>query len=255
VRLAGAELKEVPAVPYKDPNNYVKVSGRLAEELKPGNPNGVIWANQFDNVANRQGHYRTTGPEIWDQTSGKVDGFVSANRHRRHAVRRRDGAEGAQQEREDRPSPIPKARRCTQYFTSGELKSEGSSITEGIGQGRVTKNVDGTPVDFRLSDSRQRSPADRVRPPEGGRPVLGGFHRHQRRRRHPPGEKISAPATPSSPSSPTSARAIRASCSTRSSCAPRGCRHRIGCSWALAHRPQQFQPFRCVRQLGQKVGH
>src|SRR5688500_5738321 len=78
LRLAGAELKEVPAVPYKDPNNYVKVSGRLAEELKPSNPNGVIWANQFDNVANRQGHYRTTGPEIWEQTNGKVDGLVSA---------------------------------------------------------------------------------------------------------------------------------------------------------------------------------
>ncbi len=78
LRLAGAELKEVPAVPYKDPNNYVKWSGRLAEELKATNPNGVIWANQFDNVANRNGHYRTTGPEIWTQTDGKVDGFVSA---------------------------------------------------------------------------------------------------------------------------------------------------------------------------------
>src|SRR5688500_6107936 len=78
LRLAGAELKEVPADPYKDPGNYVKVSGRLAEELKAGNPNGVIWANQFDNLANRSGHYRTTGPEIWAQTDGKVDGFVSA---------------------------------------------------------------------------------------------------------------------------------------------------------------------------------
>jgi cysteine synthase A len=78
LRLAGAELKEVPALPYKDPGNYVRVSERIAKELKDSNPNGVIWANQFDNVANRQGHYMTTGPEIWRQTEGKVDGFVSA---------------------------------------------------------------------------------------------------------------------------------------------------------------------------------
>ncbi len=154
LRLAGAELKEVPAVPYKDPNNYVKVSGRLAEELKPSNPNGVIWANQFDNVANRQGHYRTTGPEIWEQTNGKVDGFVSAigtggtlcgvamalkerNKNVKIAVADPDGA------------------AMYSYFKTGELKSEGTSITEGIGQGRVTKNVDGTPVDFayRIPDS------------------------------------------------------------------------------------------------------
>ena len=154
LRLAGADLKEVPAVPYKDPGNYVKVSGRLAEELKVGNPNGVIWANQFDNTANRMGHYRTTGPEIWDQTDGKVDGFVSAigtggtlcgvamalkerNKNVKIAVADPDGA------------------AMYSYFTSGELKAEGSSITEGIGQGRVTKNVDGTPVDFayRIPDS------------------------------------------------------------------------------------------------------
>ena len=154
LRLAGADLKEVPAVPYKDPNNYVKLSGRLAEELKAGNPNGVIWANQFDNTANRMGHYRTTGPEIWDQTDGKVDGFVSAigtggtlcgvamalkerNKNVKIAVADPDGA------------------AMYSYFTSGELKAEGSSITEGIGQGRVTKNVDGTPVDFayRIPDS------------------------------------------------------------------------------------------------------
>jgi cysteine synthase A len=154
LRLAGAELKEVPAVPYKDPGNYVKVSGRLAEELRAKNPNGVIWANQFDNVANRQGHYRTTGPEIWNQTDGQVDGFVSAigtggtlagvafalkerNKNVKIAVADPDGA------------------AMYSYFTTGELKAEGTSITEGIGQGRVTKNVDGTPVDFayRIPDS------------------------------------------------------------------------------------------------------
>jgi len=132
----------------------VKVSGRLAEELRPGNPNGVIWANQFDNVANRMGHFRTTGPEIWDQTDGKVDGFVSAigtggtlcgvamalkerNKNVKIAVADPDGA------------------AMYSFFTTGELKSEGSSITEGIGQGRITKNVDGTPVDFayRIPDS------------------------------------------------------------------------------------------------------
>ena len=113
LRQLGAELIEVPAVPYKDPNNYVKYSGRLAEELNAKEPNGAIWANQFDNVANRQVHIDTTGPEIWEQTDGKVAGFVSRRRHRRHAGRRCDGAQGAQPEREDRASPIRWARRSS----------------------------------------------------------------------------------------------------------------------------------------------
>jgi cysteine synthase len=154
LRLAGAELKEVPAVPYKDPNNYVKVSGRLAEELKPSNPNGVIWANQFDNVANRMGHYRTTGPEIWAQTDGKVDGFVSAIGTGGTLC----GVAMALKERNKNVKIAvadPEGAAMYSYFTTGELKSEGTSITEGIGQGRVTKNVDGTPVDFayRIPDS------------------------------------------------------------------------------------------------------
>jgi cysteine synthase A len=154
LRLAGAELKEVPAVPYKDPGNYVKVSGRLAEELKPGNPNGVIWANQFDNVANRMGHYRTTGPEIWDQTDGKVDGFVSAIGTGGTLC----GVAMALKERNKNVKIAvadPEGAAMYSYFTTGELKSEGTSITEGIGQGRITKNVDGTPVDFayRIPDS------------------------------------------------------------------------------------------------------
>ncbi len=147
LRLAGAELKEVPALPYKDPGNYVRVSERIANELKDSNPNGVIWANQFDNVANRQGHYTTTGPEIWKQTDGKVDGFVSAV-----------GTGGTLSGcaiflKEQNPNvkialADPEGASLYSYFTTGELKSSGSSITEGIGQGRITKNVEGTPVDF-----------------------------------------------------------------------------------------------------------
>jgi len=154
LRLAGAELKEVPAVPYRDPGNYVKVSGRLAEELKAGNPNGVIWANQFDNVANRMGHYRTTGPEIWTQTDGKVDGFVSA-------VGTGGTLSGVALALKERNKNVkialadPEGAALYSYYTTGELKAEGSSITEGIGQGRITKNVDGMPVDFayRIPDS------------------------------------------------------------------------------------------------------
>jgi cysteine synthase A len=147
LRLAGAELKEVPALPYKDPGNYVRVSERIAKELKDSNPNGVIWANQFDNVANRQGHYMTTGPEIWRQTEGKVDGFVSAV-----------GTGGTLSGcaiflKEQNPKvkvalADPEGAALYSYFKTGELKSSGSSITEGIGQGRITKNVEGTPVDF-----------------------------------------------------------------------------------------------------------
>jgi cysteine synthase A len=147
LRLAGAALKEVPALPYKDPGNYVRVSERIANELKDSNPNGVIWANQFDNVANRQGHYMTTGPEIWKQTDGKVDGFVSAV-----------GTGGTLSGcaiflKEQNPKvkialADPEGAALYSYFTTGELKSSGTSITEGIGQGRITKNVEGTPVDF-----------------------------------------------------------------------------------------------------------
>ena len=146
LRLLGAELVEVPAVPYRNPNNYVKVAGRLAERLAKDNPNGAIFANQFDNVANRDAHVRTTGPEIWDQTGGQVDGFVCAV-----------GTGGtlagvATALRQRKPdiaiaiADIPGAALYN-YFTNGELKSEGSSITEGIGQGRITANLEGLTVD------------------------------------------------------------------------------------------------------------
>ena len=146
LRLLGAELVEVPAVPYKNPNNYVKVAGRLAERLATDDPNGAIWANQFDNVANRDAHVRTTGPEIWEQTGGKVDGFVCAV----GPAGRWPGSPQALRARKPdiaiAIADIPGAALFN-YFTSGELKSEGSSITEGIGQGRITANLEGLEVD------------------------------------------------------------------------------------------------------------
>ncbi len=146
LRLCGAELREVPAVPYKDPNNYVHVSERVARELAAREPNGVLWANQWDNTANRDGHYRSTGPEIWQQTGGKVDGFVCA-------IGTGGTLAGVSMFLKERRKDIrtacadPMGAAMFHWFKRGELKSEGSSITEGIGQGRVTKNLEGAPVD------------------------------------------------------------------------------------------------------------
>ncbi len=147
LRLLGAELIEVPAVPYKNPNNYVKVSGRLAEQLARTEPNGAIWANQFDNVANRDGHVVTTAPEIWEQTGGKVDGFVSA-------VGTGGTLAGVAFGLKDKSRDVkiaiadPLGAALYSYYTEGVLKSEGSSITEGIGQGRITANLEGFTPDF-----------------------------------------------------------------------------------------------------------
>ena len=153
LRLCGADLREVPAVPYKDPNNYVHVSERLARELAETEPNGVIWANQFDNVANRRNHYETTGPEIWRQTDGRVDAFVCsvgtggtlagvgmALKERRPAVRV--------------AIADPMGAALYHYYKHGELRAEGSSITEGIGQGRVTRNLEDAPIDdaYQIAD-------------------------------------------------------------------------------------------------------
>jgi cysteine synthase len=153
LRLCGAELVEVPAVPYSNPNNYVKVSGRLADELAKTEPNGAIWANQFDNIANRDGHRQTTGPEIWNQTGGKVDGFTCA-------VGTGGTLAGVAIALKERNRSIktaladPFGAALYSYYTAGVLKSEGSSITEGIGQGRVTRNLEGAPIDvaYRISD-------------------------------------------------------------------------------------------------------
>jgi cysteine synthase A len=147
LRLCGAELKEVPAVPYKDPNNYVHVSGRLAEELNQSEPNGAIWARQFDNQANRRGHYETTGPEIWRQTEGKVDGFICA-------VGTGGTLAGVAMALKERNPEIkigladPPGAALYNYYANGELKAEGSSISEGIGQGRITGNLEELAVDF-----------------------------------------------------------------------------------------------------------
>jgi cysteine synthase len=146
LRLGGAELIEVPPVPYANPNNYVKVSGRLAAQMAQSEKNGAIWANQFDNVANRDGHIATTGPEIWEQTDGKVDGFTCA-------VGTGGTLAGIAMALKARNSAVrialadPMGAALYSYYTTGVLKSEGSSITEGIGQGRITKNLEGAPID------------------------------------------------------------------------------------------------------------
>lgn len=147
LRLAGAELVEVPAAPYANENNYVKMSARLAQELSELEPNGAIWANQFDNVANRQAHVETTGPEIWEQTGGKVDGFVSA-------VGTGGTLAGVTIALKERNPAIavaladPPGAALFSYYTTGELRSDGTSITEGIGQGRITSNLEGFTPDF-----------------------------------------------------------------------------------------------------------
>jgi cysteine synthase A len=153
IRLCGAELIEVPAVPYRDPNNYVRYSGRLAEALDKTLPEGAIWANQFDNVANRDGHIRTTGPEIWTQTGGKVDAFVSAVGTGGTLA----GVGIALKERNREIKIVladPDGAALYNYYAHGELKAEGNSITEGIGQGRITANLEGAPVDmaFNIKD-------------------------------------------------------------------------------------------------------
>jgi cysteine synthase len=154
LRLLGAELVEVPAVAYKNPNNYVKYSGRLAETLAKTLPQGAIWANQFDNVANRRAHIETTAQEIWKQTDGKVDGFVSAVGSGGTLGGVSDGLKAKNKNiRIALADPLGAA--LYSYYTTGELKAEGSSITEGIGQGRITKNIEGAKVDdaFQIPDT------------------------------------------------------------------------------------------------------
>lgn len=154
LRLAGAALVEVPAKPYRDPNNYVKYSGRLAAELAKTEKNGAIWANQFDNVANRQAHFEGTGPEIWEQTGGNIDGFICS-------VGTGGTLAGVAQYLRSRNKDIkigladPDGAALYSYYTTGELASEGDSITEGIGQGRITANLEGLAIDmpYNIHDS------------------------------------------------------------------------------------------------------
>ncbi len=145
LRLAGAELVEVPAAPYKNPDNYVRYSGRLAQELAKTEPNGAIWANQFDNTANRQAHIETTGPEIWAQTQGKLDGFICAAG---------SGGTVAGMGMYLQPKGVkvgladPDGAALHSFYTTGVLASDGGSISEGIGQGRITKNLEGFTPDM-----------------------------------------------------------------------------------------------------------
>ena len=153
LRICGADLRLVPAVPYKDPNNYVRYSEKLANDLSKENGNGVIWANQFDNVANQEGHYETTGPEIWKQTKGNIDGFICSV-----------GSGGtiagiSRYLKEQKPDITiglsdPLGSALYNYYENGELKAEGNSISEGIGQGRITANLDYAKIDkaFQISD-------------------------------------------------------------------------------------------------------
>ncbi len=145
IRLAGAELVQVPAAPYSDPNNFVRYSQRLAERLAESEPDGALWANQFDNVANRQAHAETTGPEIWEQTGGRMDAFICA-------VGSGGTLAGVAMALQPKGVKIgladPMGAALYSYYTSGKLASEGSSITEGIGQGRITANLEGFTPDF-----------------------------------------------------------------------------------------------------------
>jgi cysteine synthase A len=145
IRLAGAELVQVPAAPYRNPNNYVRYSGRLAAALARTEPNGAIWANQFDNTANRQAHIETTGPEIWEQTGGRLDGFICA-------VGSGGTLAGVGMALQPKGVRIgladPEGAALHAFYTTGRLESPGSSITEGIGQGRITANLEGFTPDF-----------------------------------------------------------------------------------------------------------
>jgi cysteine synthase A len=173
IRLMGATLVEVDAAPYSNPGNYVRYSGRLAEELMAAEPAGVVWANQFDNVANRQAHIETTGPEIWAQTAGKVDGFICAV-----------GSGGtlagvAEALRTRRPGVAigladPHGSALFGWYALGDLKAEGNSISEGIGQGRVTANLEGLTVDraYRIDDREMMEVIYQLAQEEGL--VMGG---------------------------------------------------------------------------------
>ncbi len=151
IRISGAELVQVPAAPYSNPNNFVHYSRRLAERLAESEPDGAIWANQFDNVANRLAHEETTGPEIWEQTGGRVDGFICA-------VGSGGTLAGVARALQPRGVKVgladPMGAALYSYYTTGELKAEGSSITEGIGQGRITANLEGFTPDmcYRIPD-------------------------------------------------------------------------------------------------------
>jgi len=173
IRLAGATLVEVDALPYSNPDNYVRYSGRLAEQLNASEPAGAVWANQFDNVANRQAHVETTGPEIWADTGGAVDGFICA-------VGSGGTLAGVAQALRERSPKVaigladPHGASLYNWYAHGELKAEGGSISEGIGQGRITANLEGLAVDFpyRIDDQEMMDQVFALAHDEGL--VMGG---------------------------------------------------------------------------------
>jgi cysteine synthase A len=185
LRLLGAHLVEVPALPYKNPNNYVHYSQRLAESLAKTEPNGAIWANQWDNTANRRAHIEGTSQEIWADTDGKVDGFVSAVGSGGTLGGCSDGLKAKRKDIRIALADVPGAALYS-YFTTGVLKAEGSSITEGIGQGRVTKNIEGAVGRSRLPHPGRRIRAGLLPAARGRRAVPRRLIRRQRGRRHPP---------------------------------------------------------------------
>lgn len=173
LRLCGADLRLVPAAPYANPNNYVRYSERLAQEIAASEPKGAIWANQFDNTANRRAHIETTGPEIWQQTDGKLDAFVAS-------VGTGGTLAGTGIALKERSKKVriylvdPMGSAIYSHYARGELKSEGTSITEGIGQGRITKNLEGAPLDgwFQVTDEEMLPVLFRLVTEEGL--ILGG---------------------------------------------------------------------------------
>ena len=251
LRQFGADLREVPAVPYANPNNYVKVSGRLAEEIAKREPNGAIWANQFDNVANRRAHYETTGPEIWEQTDGKVDGFIcavgtggtlagigmylqaSTIRDVRHRARGPDGC-GALSLVHATACSSPKAAR------SPKASDRGASP-------RISK---ASPIDapYQIPDEEAVPVVFDLLKHEGLLP--GHFQRHQCRRRDPPRARSSGRGTRSSPSCATAASATRASCSIRIFCVRKNCRRRAGSTARPRCPSKPRSPDSAARALG-----
>ena len=188
IRAAGATLVEVPAVPYRDPNNYVRYSGRLAEKLDATEPHGAVWANQFDNVANRRAHVESTAPEIREQTGGRIDGFICAVGSGGTLA---GVAEGLRARRPDVKIGLadPDGAALFNWYDHGELKAEGSSITEGIGQGRITANLEGLTVDmpYNIPDGEAMPLVYDLLEHEGL--VHGRLDRRQRRRRHADGAR------------------------------------------------------------------
>jgi cysteine synthase A len=213
--LLGATLIQVPAKPYKNLNNYIRISGRLAEKLNAELPNGAIWANQFDNTANRRAHLEGTGPEIWEQTGGRIDGFICA-------VGSGGTLGGVSMALKQRNPDVtialadPEGAALFNYFEHGELKSEGNSITEGIGQGRITANLEGIEVDkaYRISDAEALPYLFDLLEHEGL--CLGGS------------SAINIAGAVRLAKDLTTATGTRANSTTRSSSDRRGCRFRIG---------------------------